>query len=125
MLMVQCTAPFEFSQSRRIECGNQKHGLPCSTMTALLRPPGEEEAFVQFFASQRMDGSTEDIIELDVAGKRMAVKRSTLRLCEDSVLSRQFDESVWTHQRGGGSGGGGGGGGGGDSDDSDDSDGDA
>ena len=30
-----------------------------------------------------------DIVELDVSGERMAVKRSTLMLCKDSALARQ------------------------------------
>ena len=45
----------------------------------------EEEAFIEFFAS----GEAKDIVELDVSGERMAVKRSTLMLCKDSALARQ------------------------------------
>ena len=55
---------------------------------------GQEEAFVAFFAG----GEAEDIIDLDVSGARMAVRRSTLRLCAESVLARQFDAAVWTEQ---------------------------
>ena len=63
----------------------------------LERKAGEEEAFIEFFAS----GSTEDIIELDVTGEKMAVKRSTLRQCPDSLLGRQFDDESWTEQQDG------------------------
>jgi hypothetical protein len=88
----------------------------------------QEQAFIDFFTS----GETKDIIELDVGGEMMSVKRSTLRLCEGSVLAKQFDDSTWKQQGGGADGGdasvgddwvgggGGGGGGGGNSDDDDD-----
>mmetsp|Transcript_87207 Transcript_87207/g.168960 ORF Transcript_87207/g.168960 Transcript_87207/m.168960 type:complete len:149 (+) Transcript_87207:700-1146(+) len=55
----------------------------------------EEEAFVDFFAS----GETKDIVELDASGEKMAVKRSTLMLCKESVLARQFDDAMWTAQQ--------------------------
>ena len=66
-------------------------------LAVLERNAGEEEAFIEFFAS----GSTEDIIELDVTGEKMAVKRSTLRQCPDSLLGRQFDDESWTEQQDG------------------------
>jgi len=43
-------------------------------------------------------GSTEDIVNLNVSGTKMSTKRSTLRLHKDSVLARQFDNTVWTQQ---------------------------
>mmetsp|Transcript_87209 Transcript_87209/g.168964 ORF Transcript_87209/g.168964 Transcript_87209/m.168964 type:complete len:258 (+) Transcript_87209:370-1143(+) len=55
----------------------------------------EEEAFIDFFAS----GETKDIVELDASGEKMAVKRSTLMLCKESVLARQFDDAMWTAQQ--------------------------
>jgi hypothetical protein len=57
----------------------------------------------QDFIANFTEGSTEDVVELDVSGEHMAVKRSTLRLCEESALARRFDDSVWTEQSGKGS----------------------
>jgi hypothetical protein len=51
-----------------------------------------EEMFVTFFAG----GETKDIVQLNVSGGEvMSVRRSTLRLCEGSVLYHQFDDTVW------------------------------
>jgi hypothetical protein len=55
----------------------------------------EEEAFIEFFAS----GETKDVIDLDVSGEKMTVKRSTLMLCKESALARQFDDAVWSTQQ--------------------------
>jgi hypothetical protein len=44
-----------------------------------------EEMFVTFFAG----GETKDIVQLNVSGEVMSVRRSTLRLCEGSVLYHQ------------------------------------
>jgi len=51
----------------------------------------EEENFVTSFAT----GETKDVVQLDVSGEVMAVRRSTLRLCEGSVLYHQFDDTSW------------------------------
>ena len=40
-------------------------------------------------------GETKDIVDLDVSGEVMSVKRSTLMLCAESALARQFDDAVW------------------------------
>jgi hypothetical protein len=51
-----------------------------------------EEMFVTFFAG----GETKDIVQLNVSGGEvMSVRRSTLRLCEGSVLYHQFDDTAW------------------------------
>ena len=62
------------------------------------------------------------MIELDVSGELVSAKRSTLMLCAESALARQFDDTMWTRQRdeGGQERGVGGGGGGGSDDDDDD-----
>lgn len=52
----------------------------------------EEHSFVNLFAS----GDAKDVITLNVLGTMMTTKRSTLRIIEDSVLARQFDDSMWT-----------------------------
>ena len=41
---------------------------------------------------------TENIVWLDVSGTLMATKRSTLGLCEDSVLAKQFNDPLWMQQ---------------------------
>jgi hypothetical protein len=52
----------------------------------------EEEAVIDLFAY----GETKDIVQLEVVcGEMMAVLRSTLRLCKDSVLYCQFDDTAW------------------------------
>jgi hypothetical protein len=51
-----------------------------------------EEMFVASFAG----GETKDIVQLNVGGGEvMSVRRSTLRLCEGSVLYHQFDDTAW------------------------------
>jgi hypothetical protein len=51
-----------------------------------------EEMFVTSFAG----GETKDIVQLNVSGVEvMSVRRSTLRLCEGSVLYHQFDDTAW------------------------------
>jgi hypothetical protein len=50
-----------------------------------------EEMFVTSFAG----GETKDIVQLNVSGEVMSVRRSTLRLCEGSVLYHQFDDTAW------------------------------
>jgi hypothetical protein len=51
-----------------------------------------EKMFVAFFAG----GETKDIVQLNVSGGEvMSVRRSTLRLCEGSVLYHQFDDTAW------------------------------
>jgi hypothetical protein len=48
--------------------------------------------FVTSFAG----GETKDIVQLNVSGGEvMSVRRSTLRLCEGSVLYHQFDDTAW------------------------------
>lgn len=54
----------------------------------------EEQAFIEFFVS----GQTKDVVDLDVSGEKMTVKRSTLMFFKESALARQFDDAVWaTH----------------------------
>ena len=40
----------------------------------------------------------QDILWLDVSGTFMETKRSTLGLCNDSVLAKQFDDPIWVQQ---------------------------
>ena len=46
-----------------------------------------EEAFVKYFC----DGQPSDVVDLNVSGDRVSVNRSTLRVCEGSMLACQFD----------------------------------
>jgi hypothetical protein len=48
-----------------------------------------EEEFVSYFT----DGDTSDIVALDVSGEQISVKRSTLMICEGSVLANKFDRT--------------------------------
>jgi hypothetical protein len=49
-----------------------------------------EEMFVASFAG----GETKDIVQLNVSGGEV-MRRSTLRLCEGSVMYHQFDDTTW------------------------------
>eukprot|EP00668_Euglena_longa_P000364 GGOE01000467.1.p1 GENE.GGOE01000467.1~~GGOE01000467.1.p1 ORF type:complete len:545 (-),score=64.97 GGOE01000467.1:363-1997(-) len=60
----------------------------------------EEAAFINFFIS----GDVHDIVDLDVCGEKMSVKRSTLTICPESALARQFDTSSWAMRADDGSG---------------------
>jgi hypothetical protein len=51
-----------------------------------------EEMFVTTFAGGE---TTKDIVQLNVSGEVMSMRRSTLRLCEGSVLYHQFDDTAW------------------------------
>ena len=53
----------------------------------------EEAAFAHFFT-----GEAKDVIDLDVSGELVSVKRSTLMRCPTSALARQFDDTVWSQQ---------------------------
>ena len=54
----------------------------------------DHDNFISTFAS----GDIKDVIILNVSGTAMTTKRSTLRVFEESVLARQFDDSTWTDQ---------------------------
>uniref|UniRef100_A0A6U3TM16 TLDc domain-containing protein n=1 Tax=Ditylum brightwellii TaxID=49249 RepID=A0A6U3TM16_9STRA len=54
----------------------------------------QEKQFIQSIAPTLED----DLIHLNVRGTLMTVKRSTLRIFEDSQLGRQFDGNVWPQQ---------------------------
>jgi len=56
----------------------------------------EEEAFIGFFVG----GDVNEVVDLDVSGEKMSVRRSTLMLCPDSALARQFDAATWGQRRG-------------------------
>lgn len=54
----------------------------------------DEGEFIFAFAG----GSSKDTILLNVSGTEMATKRSSLQCCDESVLARQFDDSIWISQ---------------------------
>jgi hypothetical protein len=74
---------------------NEQHRLFDEIEQELLRDESrflEEDVFVNSFAC----GETKDIVQLDVVnGDVIAVRRSTLRQYEGSVLSCQFDDTAW------------------------------
>lgn len=49
-------------------------------------------------------GETKDVVNLDVTGERISVKRTTLQMCTDSALARKFDDETWTQHPQGASG---------------------
>jgi hypothetical protein len=49
-----------------------------------------EQHFVAFFC-----GDTKDVVDLNVTGERMSVKRSTLRMVANSPLACKFDDETW------------------------------
>jgi hypothetical protein len=58
----------------------------------------EESSFLgeEMFVTSIAGGETKDIVKLNVSGGEvMSVRRSTLRLCEASVLYHQFDDTAW------------------------------
>jgi len=62
-----------------------------SILQQQVRAFEREKHFVDTFAT----GESEDIVQFNVSGEHMAVKRSTLGLCRDSVLAKQFDDPLW------------------------------
>jgi len=62
-----------------------------STLQQQIRAFEQEKHFVDTFAT----GQSEDIVQFTASGKHIAVKRSTLGLCRDSVLAKQFDDPLW------------------------------
>mmetsp|Transcript_32127 Transcript_32127/g.46809 ORF Transcript_32127/g.46809 Transcript_32127/m.46809 type:complete len:559 (+) Transcript_32127:157-1833(+) len=55
----------------------------------------EEKTFIESIVPTPKD----DLINLNVRGTRMTVRRSTLRIFKGSVLDRQFDDTVWPMQQ--------------------------
>lgn len=62
-----------------------------SSISLMEQKFADEGEFIFSFAS----GASKDTIFLNVSGTEMATKRATLQCCEESVLARQFDDSVW------------------------------
>eukprot|EP00804_Cyclotella_cryptica_P029138 CCRYP_005305-RA/>CCRYP_005305-RA protein AED:0.32 eAED:0.32 QI:309/1/1/1/0.66/0.5/4/823/587 len=62
-----------------------------SSISLIEEKFADEGEFIFSFAS----GASKDTIFLNVTGTEMATKRATLQSCEESVLARQFDDSVW------------------------------
>ena len=54
----------------------------------------DHEKFIDLFCT----GETKDVVTLNISGTLMTTKRSTLRVFEESVLARQFDDTTWTDQ---------------------------
>ena len=54
----------------------------------------DEVGFIDRFAC----GKTKDVVTLNVDGTRISTNRATLRIFEDSVLARQFDDEIWSQQ---------------------------
>eukprot|EP00957_Ditylum_brightwellii_P191896 14608117-Ditylum_brightwellii.AAC.1 len=54
----------------------------------------KEHDFIKHVSAQ----SPNDIVNFDVRGTLMTVKRSTLRIFKDSQLDRQFDDATWPSQ---------------------------
>lgn len=65
-----------------------------SRISSLEDSFADEKEFIFSFAG----GTSKDTIFLNVSGTEMATKRSSLQCCEESVLARQFDDSIWTNQ---------------------------
>jgi len=51
------------------------------------------------FMGAFMKGENEDIVEFNVSGERLTVKRTTLGLCKDSVLAKQFNDPLWKREK--------------------------
>lgn len=43
-----------------------------------------------------------EIVQMDVLGERILIKRSSLMLCQQTMLARQFDPEAWVQQQAGG-----------------------
>ena len=54
----------------------------------------DEVSFIERFAC----GETKDVVTLNLDGTRISTTRATLRVFENSVLARQFDDEVWSQQ---------------------------
>ena len=67
------------------------------TQSTLEQQLDDEEAFIKYFSS----GETADVVDLDVSGKCMTVKRSTLMACEGSMLASKFS-TQWKQDDDGG-----------------------
>ena len=65
-----------------------------SKISAMESRFADEGEFIFAFAG----GASKDSIFLNVSGTEITTKRSTLQCCEESVLARQFDDSIWTNQ---------------------------
>uniref|UniRef100_A0A7S4V9B6 Potassium channel tetramerisation-type BTB domain-containing protein n=1 Tax=Ditylum brightwellii TaxID=49249 RepID=A0A7S4V9B6_9STRA len=55
---------------------------------------GKEKTFIESIVPTSKD----DVINLNVRGTRITVRRSTLRIFKGSVLDRQFDDTAWSQR---------------------------
>jgi hypothetical protein len=56
----------------------------------------DEKQWVQYFLASDPAPEAPEVVELNVSGERICIKRSTIMLCSESALARQFDATVWT-----------------------------
>jgi hypothetical protein len=107
------SAPANVEKSKHIKtCGSVGESVEdsCDALKAVLKEERsildsmeqalseEESSFLgeEMFVTSFAGGETKDIVQLNVSGGEvMSVRRSTLRLCEGSVLYHQFDDTAW------------------------------
>jgi hypothetical protein len=106
-------SPKKVAKSKHIQtavCGGESVEDSCDALKAVLKEERsildsmeqaleeEESSFFgeEMFVTSFAGGETKDIVQLNVSGGEvMSVRRSTLRLCEGSVLYHQFDDTAW------------------------------
>lgn len=55
----------------------------------------DEKVWIKQFCAAEPAPQAPEVVQLDVMGEKIFIKRSTLMLCPDSVLARQFDTETW------------------------------
>ena len=56
----------------------------------------EEKEWIQQFLAQDPASTAPQVVQIDMFGDRICTLRSTLMLCTESALARQFDDAVWS-----------------------------
>eukprot|EP01046_Picozoa_sp_COSAG06_P013000 COSAG06_NODE_778_length_12377_cov_54.670875_4_plen_548_part_00 len=71
---------------------------------AAVRQFEQEQAWIQPFLATKPAPAAPEVVQIDLLGEKICVKRKTLMLCADSALARQFDAAAWAQQAAGGGG---------------------
>jgi hypothetical protein len=59
----------------------------------------DEEAWIGYFTGADAPGQAPELVDLDVGGTPVTVKRSTLLLCSESGLAERFSAEGWVQQQ--------------------------
>ena len=60
----------------------------------------DEQQWIRYFAKATDEPTAPEVVALDLQGTTVTVKRSTLRMCPESVLAQRFSAETWAQRQG-------------------------